>query len=510
MKVLIGQFKQESNSFSPIQCNIEMFKKMILLHGKAGIKNYKATSNKIDEIEAFLKVLKKNKVEVIPSIFACSVSSGPVNEEAYQEIESTIIDDIKVNWPLDGILLCLHGATILTSDNDGVGRLLKRIRKEVGDKVIIAGTLDFHANITVKMVSSADILIGYHTYPHIDQYEVGYQAATLLVDAIKGKINPVIAMSKLPMIHQAEACKTDQYPFKKIMDKVRKLESKKGILSASVFQMQPWMDLENAGASVIVIADGSKQTAGKFAELLAKEYWDIRKELVFQLTPLEVAVRRAIEIEKGPVVISDSADAPSAGAPGDSPFVLSYLLTNNIDINALLTIVDADAVQKAIDLGVGKEGVFSLGGKIGKKYKFVQISGTVQYIGNGEFSLNRSSGSKIKQNMGKVAVIKIGNISVVVMENSTPISSPSLFRSVGLEPKDAKLVMVKSPLQFRDEFEDIAKEIYVVDTPGPSSSNIKSMPFKNLIRPIYPFDDEASCDTRVKSFGHVRGEKTDE
>jgi len=471
----------------------------MLIYGQNLIKHYTDTST---QLGAFLTILNQEQAEIIPSISAHSVSSGPVTEEAYQKIESTIMNHIKENWPIDGVLLSLHGATLLINDYDGVGRLLERIRKEVGDKVVIAGTLDFHANITKRMISSTDILIGYHTYPHIDQYEVGYESAKLLVDTIKGKIAPVMVMCKLPMLHQAEACRTDQNPFKKMMDKAKKIESKKGVLSASVFQMQPWMDLKDAGASVIVISNGGKNIASTYAELLAKEYWGIRKELVFKLTPLEEAVRKTIEIEEGPVVISDSADSPSADSPGDSPIVLSYLLNNNLDIHTLLTIVDTDTVQKAIDLGVGKEGIFYLGGKIGKNNKPVKVKGTVKLISDGGYAFHRSSEEKTMKNIGRTVVIQTGRISVVVMENSASVTDPYLYRSVGLEPKEAQLVMVKSALQFRENFKDIAKEIYVVDTPGFSSSNLKSMPFKNLTRPMYPFDDVISCDTRVKALGH--------
>jgi len=503
MKVIIGSFQQESNSFSPIECGIDMFKKRMLVYGEDVIKSYEGTST---QIGAFLNVLNQEKAEIIPSISAGSVASGPVTEEAYQEVESTLIKDIKANWPVDGVLLCLHGATILTEYYDGVGRLLERIRQVVGDKVTIACTLDFHANVTEKMITSTDILIGYHTYPHVDQYDIGYDVASLLVKTIKSEIKPIMAMCKLPMIHQAEACRTDEYPFKKIMDNARKVDSRKGVLSASIFQMQPWMDLEDAGASVIIIADGSKNIASTFAKSLAKEYWDIKEELNFKLTPLEEAIDRAAKIEEGPVVISDSADSPSAGSPGDSPVVLAYLLNNNIDIVTFITIVDAETVEKAIEIGVSKEGEFYLGGKITKNSKPVKVNGTVKLISDGEYLTQRHPKAKIKKrNMGRTAVIKTGKIFIVVMENSASITDPYLFRSVGLEPKNARLVVVKSALQFREDFEDIAKEIYLVDTPGASSSNLQEMPFKNLRKPIYPFDDIQSYDIQVNALGHIKG-----
>jgi len=48
--------------------------------------------------------------------------------------------------------------------------------------------------------------------------------------------------------------------------------------------------------------------------------------------------------------------------------------------------------------------------------------------------------------------------------------------------------VVKSPNGFRAEYEPIAKRIFVVDTPGVSTANLKTLPWKRIERPIYPLD----------------------
>jgi microcystin degradation protein MlrC len=47
---------------------------------------------------------------------------------------------------------------------------------------------------------------------------------------------------------------------------------------------------------------------------------------------------------------------------------------------------------------------------------------------------------------------------------------------------------VKSPNGFRAEYEPIARKIVLVDTPGVSSANLHSMPYRKVPRPIYPLD----------------------
>ena len=44
----------------------------------------------------------------------------------------------------------------------------------------IVATLDYHANVSPAMAEHADALIGYQTYPHVDQREKGLAAAGLM------------------------------------------------------------------------------------------------------------------------------------------------------------------------------------------------------------------------------------------------------------------------------------------------------------------------------------------
>ena len=66
-----------------------------------------------------------------------------------------------------------------------------------------------------------------------------------------------------------------------------------------------------------------------------------------------------------------------------------------------------------------------------------------------------------------------------------------MYRSVGLEPADADFVLVKSAAQFRAEYEKLTDRIYILDTPGASTANLKSLTFVNIPRPMYPFDETA-------------------
>ena len=59
--------------------------------------------------------------------------------------------------------------------------------KDINPEVQIAVSLDLHANVTDLMVKNCDVIAGYKTYPHIDMFETGFLAGSILIDALKGK-----------------------------------------------------------------------------------------------------------------------------------------------------------------------------------------------------------------------------------------------------------------------------------------------------------------------------------
>ena len=93
-----------------------------------------------------------------------------------------------------------------------------------------------------------------------------------------------------------------------------------------------------------------------------------------------------------------------------------------------------------------------------------------------------------EDNIGKAAVLQVGKIQILLTENRYVGHDPELFRFMGLEPKDAKIVVVKSPVGFRAPYEPFAKTIFILDTPGASPSNLKQLEFRRAPRPLFPLD----------------------
>ena len=80
------------------------------------------------------------------------------------------------------------------------------------------------------------------------------------------------------------------------------------------------------------------------------------------------------------------------------------------------------------------------------------------------------------------------SVDVVITENPAFAFDPQLFRSVGVEPLEKKIIVLKCGVHFRAEYEPMAKDIFLVDCPGPSDVSFSRVKLKNVPRPIYPLD----------------------
>ena len=484
-RIAIGQLMQESHSFTTIPCSWSQFEAAYIHHGADLVA---AMQNARVEMAGALDVARRHQAEVVPLMACSAVSSGHILQPVFESLLGELLDRLRAALPVEGVFLALHGAMASEQDDDASGRVLEEVRRIVGPDVPIAASLDLHANVTRKMVDQATILVGYQTCPHVDLFEAGAKAMDLLIATVAGQIDPRMALCRLPMLLPAEKSVTTDGPFHELMQQAIALEQAGQVLSASLFYVQPWLDLPDVGASVVVITDGHPERAAAEAEQLADAFWNKRFECVVHLTPLEEAVERALRATEFPVVMADGADSPSGGASGDSTALLSRFLASGTDREILLNITDPKAVEQAIQAGVGAEVTLTVGGWSTDLWPPVTVTGNVRLISDGVLRFKGPSYRGIEFHRGRTVVLQIGSIHLQIMEKAVYQYDPELYKTVGADPREAHIVVVKSPSAFRAAFEPFAAQIIHVDAPGLTSSNLKNFPWKRLPRPFYPFD----------------------
>ncbi|MBP1779685.1 MAG: hypothetical protein H6Q86_5696, partial [candidate division NC10 bacterium] len=320
-------------------------------------------------------------------------------------------------------------------------------RRVLGDAAPIVVTLDLHANVTCAMVEHATAIVGYHTYPHIDLYETGVKAARLLLRTLAGRVSPAMAFRKLPMIVPAENMQTTRGPMHRLIERGKALERDGRALAVSVFGVQPWLDIQEMGCSVVVVADKAGSRAEAAAGGLARRFWEARGEFDVRLTPPERAIREALRVSGGPVILSESSDSTGSGSPGDSTGLLRALLSARLSDPVACFMVDPVAVAKANRAGVGATVTMRLGGQLDPARSGpVRVTARVRLLSDGRWTPRaRGYNTGIETSMGRAAVLDIGSIRMLVAERSTMTVDPELYRSHGIEPLDMKIVVVKSP-----------------------------------------------------------------
>ena len=388
---------------------------------------------------------------------------------------------------VDGVLFSLHGAHAAVDEPDVAGRVLQAIRQAIGPSVPLVATLDLHANITHRMVRNADVLVGYHTFPHIDQVATGKRAARALAHLVRGGAPPKISAWKIPMIVNTDGRTTDRGVHQDLWRRIVAAEKQSDVLSVGLYTVQPWFDEPEAGWTFYQAYLGDHPPFEPKA--VARECWDTRfyKGTPF-LAPGEL-VAAACSLSGRPVAVSESHDATNSGAPGDSTLLLAELIRQPIpDGGALTFCVDAPSVARCFAVGEGAKTSLTVGGQADPYSTPLDLDAQVVRLGHIRYQLSGHAGHNLPVDMGRMAVIRSGDATIVLTERTGPGSSPLLYRAAGLEPEAFKIVIAKSPEGFRADYEPFAAGILYCAAPGCATPFLDTVDFTKVDRPVFPAD----------------------
>lgn len=484
LKILVGGIYHESHSFSHLPTGLELFKLNLLLEGDEVIDKLRGTSS---EMGGFIEGGERFGFDLVPTVWAWGVSTGPVRQSTLNYLLEVVRRRAASEEGIAGILFALHGALVGETELDGDGEILTALRDLVGKSTPIAVTVDFHANISPRMVEHANVIVGYDTYPHVDQVERGLEAAELLARTLSGEINPVMALEKPPMILVPQKQMTGAYPMIELVKMAHEYERE--VLSVTISGGFAYSDVPEIGLSVLVITDDQPELARQRAKAIAERAWELREDFLPKLPTVPDAVSLAIHSDKWPVILADVGDNIGAGTPGDGTFILQELINQNAR-GAVVILADADAVAQALESGIGQEVTLDVGGKSDSYHgESIRFKANVRLISDGVFVNRGHMREGITEKMGRTVVLESDGIKLVLTEIKMPPWNLEQLRSVGIAPEREKIIVLKSAVAFRAAYEPIAKEIVEVNSPGLSSLDLSQFNFKHVRRPIFPLDD---------------------
>jgi microcystin degradation protein MlrC len=497
MRIVTGTISHETNVLSTIRTDIEQFERRLLLRGEEVFDHFGGTKTPVGGGCA------NHGFELVPTVFASATPSGKITKEAFDALLCEVLDGIREAEPFDGVALHLHGAGVSESHDDIEGHILSEVRKLAGERPVVS-TFDLHANHTTLIVESADVLIGYDTYPHVDGYERGLEATDVMKRLLEGRLRPTRAFRQPPMMPALQAQFTGRYPMKRLMEAAFEMEAEDGVETITVAAGFPWSDFEDVGLSIIVTTNGDQGLADKCADDLSELAWSLRRDFLVKPTPVKEALARVASAEEGPMILADIGDNPGGGAPCDGTVVLKAVLEEGLEGGVFAVMADPEAVEKISEAGVGNEVTLELGGKIDELHGApLVVTGRVRLVSDGKYVRKGPMGTGSEADMGLTAVLRVGGVDVIVTEKRLQPTDLQLYRSLGIEPTEKRFIVVKSSVHYRAAHEPIAREVIELDTPGLTSPRLAGFGFKNLRRPIFPLDLEMLGITELKSMEDV-------
>ncbi|MBR5738683.1 MAG: M81 family metallopeptidase [Lachnospiraceae bacterium] len=484
-RILVLEFSQESNTFNPIPAGIETFRADRVNEGKT---LYDAVKKLRNALHGIIDAVEAAGGEVIMGPSISAGSSGVVTDEVFDLMRRKTEQYFTAEGPFDGVFFSMHGATVAESHHDACGDLLEFARSLAGPGTVLTASFDLHANLTDKVLSNADAVSTYQTYPHLDFYETGRRSAELGLRILAGK--PTYTASVLmPLLIPPSGYTSLKSPFKEVIDYGKDLIQNGVLLDFSVTAVQPWLDIEKIASAAVAVAD-NEETAKHCAEELAKRFFKVKDEC----WPVMMSVDEIIDLAEKedtpkPVVLADAADSPNGGAVGDSVTEALRIYERGSAIRAGLFVKDPEAVKQAFEVGVGNRAVFEIGGKFTPGADGpLRAEGLVKTLSDGEFMMEGPAGRGAVRWVGKAAVIRIGNMDIMVCERPVSSGDPQLFRHFGIEPTLLDLIVVKANTSFLVPYGKFAGTICYADTPGAGAPNLRRLVFKNLPKNFYPFD----------------------
>lgn len=492
-RFVIASMLHETNTFSPLPTPITSFGPGGPLRGERAIAELADTNYGIG---GFIGLAREVGAEFSVPLAAQANPSGLVTRDAYESMASAILDEVRKGC--DAVMLDLHGAMVCEHLDDGEGELLARIRA-LAPGLPVAVALDFHAQMTRRMVDNATVITGYRTYPHIDMRLTGERAGRTLLRALDGPSMPAMAWGRIPILSSTLSHTPSRNPMKDVMDRAILAEAGGEVLNASVFGGFPQADIPHLGLSGVIVydaaRDGARERAQGLLDGLLDQAWERRADFMYRGEPLADSIARARAMTEGPVILVDHGDNTASGGTQDVMSVLEEVVRQQLDDVVAGPFCDPIAVAKLIEAGIGANVSIDVGGRVDMPALHLEgrpmaLSGKVRAITDGEFVVTGPMATGARMRMGRTAVLDTGRVQVVVSEGRVEPHDLGVFTHCGIDPRRKRYVLIKSRQHFRAGFEPIARHIVECQGLGVTASDIALFDYRRRPKPLYPFEKD--------------------
>jgi microcystin degradation protein MlrC len=492
MRIATGGISHETSTFARTPTTLREFENGLgLFRGSTILEKLRGTNNCTG---GFIAGAERHGFELVPLLWTFAYPGGLIPRADYDALKGEFLDRLAgagAAGPVDGVLLDLHGAMVVEGIDDADGDFMAAVRRAVGPDRPVVATFDLHSNHTQRRLEAATAVIGFDTYPHVDNAERGREAADLIVRAVRGEIRPVMASRPLPLFWSASCQVTAHPPMDEAIRRVHQAESRPGVLSVTLATGFPWADVPNMGASVIAVTDDGPHLARAAADEVGDWVWAHRDR--WHRPPLSVREALALGERAGryPIILADMADNTGGGASGDSTEVLRTFLDLGLRDALLLYFVDTEAARRAHEAGTGQRITVRLGGRSDPlQGPAVELEAEVVALSDGRFNYDGPMYRGLPGDLGPSAWLRHAGVNVVVVSVRMQPLDQAFARSLGIDCAAMRYIAVKSAVHFRSGFERIAGSIYEVNAAAIHTHDFRQLPYRRRPRPMFPLETD--------------------
>lgn len=484
VKIAIGGFQHETNTFAPKNTTYLDFVEADGWPGLTGRDDLIAALKGYNiGVTGLLEGAAELGWNIVPMSWCYGGAGGIVTSDTFEKISSLLLDDLKNAGSIDGLLLDLHGAMVTEQYDDGEGEFLRRVRAQVGPDLPIVACIDLHANLTAEMVALTDRLIIYRTYPHLDMAETGRRAAHHMAEVLGRQNAEFKAFRQLPFLIPNTIGCTLVDPTKGVYERLADLERRSSVTHMSMACGFCPSDVPHCGPAIV--AYGPQKTKVEAAvDDLYRYITERESEFMPALWSVKDAVQYAILSStkySRPIILADVQDNYGGGADSDTNWILTELVRKQATDAVVGVLCDPVVAAAAHAAGVGADITVGLGGKSGLVGHAPQNAVyRVEALSDGNI---RSTGLYFAGGMmrlGPMALLRLGGVRVVVSTYAEQAADQAMFTHLGVELSDEKIVVLKSSVHYRADFQPIAAEILEVVAPAPVVADNRDLQFKKL------------------------------
>ena len=483
-RIAFGGMRHETNTFAPVPADLAEYKRA---SGYPGLTRGTAMFDDLAginlSVSGFMEEALADGHDLVPLSWCFAVPSAPTTSEAFETITGWLVEDLRAAGRLDALYVDLHGAMVTDRYDDGDAEILRRLRDVVGPELPVVSSLDYHANVGRDLMALSSGLLAYRTYPHVDRAETGRRTARYLNDLLKRGAPAAKAFRQIPFLIPLTGQCTLVEPSSAIIQTLESLEGD-GVDSLSYAAGFQLADIADCGASVFGFGPYGPAVEAA-VNALAEEVAGREKEFGGTIYTPDAAVRRAMAMSDGarrPVVLADTQDNPGGGGPSDTVGLLEALVRCGARDAVVAMIYDPQVAAQAHAAGEGATLSAGLGAKSGGApgQAPYQAQYVVEKLSDGEFDATGPMMAGMRYRLGPMALLRVGGVRIVVSSVRAQALDRGQLTHLGVDPAAQRILALKSSVHFRNDYQDIAAEVLIVEAPGPNTVDLSQLHYKKL------------------------------